>query len=180
MRIAAALIMFGLAFGCAPPPLGEAAAPFRAGDPPQTPGPLAGSDGALGSGCAPGAGALPDGAWYGYAVNWDATGLDFDLACFYVGAAADAQAAARNDEEPPNGFYLVNDSPTTRRLPIDAATPAYRLALPGDVVGLERTTYREMVTDPPSGISPCPGEWCSVWVFVNDGRVTEVMQQYLP
>jgi hypothetical protein len=155
------------------------AAQFTAGRSAHTP--LPGSGGALGSGCTPGAGALPDGAWYGYARDWDADGIDFDLACFYTGAAADAQAAARADEEPPNDFYLVNDDITTRRLAVDGTVAAYRLAMPDDVVGLEQATYAELIGGPGvPNIVICPGEWCSIWVFINDGRVTEMMEQYLP
>ena len=154
---------------------------FAAGVPPSTPGPLPGGNGALGSGCAPGAGPLPDGAWYGYAVAWDSTGIEFDLACFYVGAAAAAQASARNDESPPNDFYLVNDDTTTRRVNVAADTVTYRLTSSEGPVGLEPTSYSGLVTNPgPPGIAPCPGEWCAMWVFINDGRVTEAMQQYIP
>ena len=30
------------------------------------------------------------------------------------------------------------------------------------------------------GYIPCPGEFCSVWLYVNNGNVTEVLEQYLP
>ncbi|MGF1666618.1 MAG: hypothetical protein ACFCVC_10140, partial [Acidimicrobiia bacterium] len=32
----------------------------------------------------------------------------------------------------------------------------------------------------PSGYLECPGEWCIAWLFVNEGSVTEVLQQYIP
>jgi len=124
---------------------------------------------------------LPDGAWYGYAVAWDSTGIEFDLACFYVGSAAAAQASAHDDDAPPNDFYLVNDDTITRRIDVTPDTVAHRLTLSGGGVDLEPTTYGDLVTNPgPPGIAPCPGEWCGIWVFINDGRVTEAMQQYIP
>jgi hypothetical protein len=152
---------------------------FTAGDPPATPEPFEGSGGALGSGCAPGAGALPDGAWFGHAVHWDLSGIDFDLACFYVGDAAAAQAAARHEEEPPpNDFFIVNDSKAVRRVAVAPNAIGYRLVDRGGIV-LERTTYASLLED--SGrYEPCPAAWCPVWVFINAGEASEVMQQYLP
>ena len=26
----------------------------------------------------------------------------------------------------------------------------------------------------------CPGEFCGVWLYVNDGVVTEIVEQYVP
>lgn len=43
--------------------------------------PLPGSDGMLGSGCAPGPGALPDGIWFGWVETANSAGISFDLAC---------------------------------------------------------------------------------------------------
>jgi hypothetical protein len=186
MKSLHALVALGALVACSPPapppaaPALDAAPAFAAGDPPATPGPLAGGNGALGSGCAPGAGPLPDGAWFGYATAWNATGIDFDLACFYSGNAAAAQASAHNDESPPpNDYYIVNDASTTRRVDVAADTIAYRSAVEG--VGLERTTYADFVANAgPSSNVACPGSSCSVWVFVNNGRVTEVMWQFFP
>jgi hypothetical protein len=151
---------------------------FTAGDPPATPQPFAGSGGALGSGCAPGAGPLPDGVWFGHAVRWDAAGIDFDLACFYVGDAAAREAAARHEEEPPNDFFIVNDSKAVRRVAVAANAIGYRLVDREGIV-FERTTYAELIKD--SGrYEPCPAEWCPVWLFINAGSASEVMQQYVP
>lgn len=183
-----ALIMLGAVASCsqgAPSPTTAevVAAPsaFTAGDPPVTPGTLPGSGGALGSGCAPNADVLPDGAWFGYATRLDAAGVDFDLACFYVGDAAAAQASARNDESPPpNDYYIVNDVATTRRLDVAANVTAYRLSAEGGAA-LERTTYADFIANPgPEGSAICPGVSCATWVFINDGRVTEVMSQFFP
>ncbi|MBL8537892.1 MAG: hypothetical protein JNM59_10860 [Hyphomonadaceae bacterium] len=189
MKTVFALIMLGAVVACspaAPPAAPDPAAPdtaapyaFTAGDPPATPAASAGSADALGSGCAPNADTLPDGAWFGYATRWDAAGIDFDLACFYVGDAAAAQATAHN-EEFVNDYYLVNNATTIRRLDVAANATAYRLSTAGGVA-LERTTYADLVANPGEATASfCPGELCAVWVFVNDGRVTEVMQQFFP
>jgi hypothetical protein len=188
MRAIFMLILLELTVACAqetPPPLpapAAARAAFIAGDPPAAPAARAGSNGALGSGCAPGAGSLPDGAWFGFARAWDASGIEFDLACFYVGEAAAAQASARNDESPPpNDYYIVNDAAATRRLSVSADIVAHRLILSGGSVGLERTSYADLIANPsPDGVALCPGEHCLIWVFINGGRATEVLQQFTP
>lgn len=185
MRAVLASILLTAVAACSPaaPPAttdSAARALFTAGDPPETPAATAASAGALGSGCAPSADTLPDGAWFGYATRWDAAGLDFDLACFYVGDAAVAQAAAHNDESPPpNDYYLVNDATTIRRLDVAANVTAYRVS-PANAVDLERTTYAGLIADPGSARAYCPGAGCAIWVFVNDGRVTELMLQFFP
>jgi hypothetical protein len=153
--------------------------PFTAGDQPRTPSPFEGSGGASGSGCAPGAGVLPDGAWFGHAVRWDAAGIDFDLACIYFGDPAVAEAATRKLEKPPNGFLIVNDGKVLRRVSVASGAIGYRLVDVGERIALERTTYASLIVD--SGrYQPCPAEWCPVWVFINAGAASEVMQQYIP
>ena len=32
----------------------------------------------------------------------------------------------------------------------------------------------------PGSFLNCPGDWCSVWLYVNQGLVTAVVEQYLP
>ena len=43
---------------------------------------------------------------------------------------------------------------------------------------LEPVTYAEWVDNPIR--RSCPGEICIVWLFINDGIVTEVMYAYTP
>jgi len=157
----------------AAPPAG---ARFTAGDPPQTPGP--GASGALGSGCAPGEGDLPDGAWLGHARAWDAGGIDLDLVCMYVGEAAARESAARG-EDAPNEFYIVNENTDVRRVVVAPGSPAWQFTDETGGISLKRDLYADLVRGPRI-YQTCPGEWCLVWVYVNDGRATEVMQQYVP
>jgi len=28
--------------------------------------------------------------------------------------------------------------------------------------------------------TPCPGEYCTVWLYINEIEVSEIMEQYLP
>lgn len=73
---------------------------------------------ANGSGCVPlllGTTVLPDGIWFGYARDvihqpGDEGQIEFDLACFYEGSAANAEAA-HDERVPDSGIYVRNESP---------------------------------------------------------------------
>lgn len=142
--------------------------------------PLPGSDGALGSGCAPGAEELPDGIWFGSLVTVSSNDIGFDLACWFSGEAANEAAAEDGFEEipVPNDYYIRNEVDTLRTVPVDpdAVIQWYPA---GSEIELSERPWGEWVADP-AGYLPCPGEWCLGWLYVNDGTVTEVVQQYTP
>lgn len=143
------------------------------------PDPRDGSDGANGSGCAPGDGALPDGVWAGFVRGHDADGFDFDLACFYFGDIAE-QKAAEEGGEAPGGHYISNQNDAMRRIDLDRATPVHWIVAPPDAdLQFETLPYADWVDDP-EGYSNCPGEFCLVWLHVEAGTVTEIVEQYLP
>jgi len=135
-----------------------------------------GNDGAEGSGCTPGPGALPDGEWFGFVVASDDAELEFDLACWFTGDAA-VEAAAEDGEEspPPNDYYVRNVNETLRTVSVAADT---------DV-----TWYPE-VGDPASETTLSYPEWDSqrdqrgldlgVWLEVDDGAIVEIREQWVP
>jgi hypothetical protein len=129
------------------------------------------ADGAEGSGCAPGAGALPDGVWFGVANSWSTSVIKFDLACFYVGAKADEVAAARGEEA--FGFLITNDNTQVRSEPVGAGAFGHKAATEDGVFSLA-----QIIADP-GGSLPTAAPY-PVWLFVNGGVVTEVSVQYLP
>lgn len=135
---------------------------------------LPGSDGALGSGCTPG-GELTDGVWFGLAVDWTETAVEFDLACWYSGERAE-EIGRQRGEEVNNDYLIVNDNPTTRQVPFAEGARGWRLT---DSVELEQVDLSEFLSEP-GAFAPCPGEFCGVWLFVNSGVVTEVVRQYQP
>jgi hypothetical protein len=141
------------------------------------PPPLAGSTGASGSGCEPGPGALPAGAWAGFIREIGADWLDFDLACFFVGDAANTAAAEDGVEEipVPNDYYIRNANPAVRRVPVAAGATVYVL----NGVDLVPTGWDMWVQSPAQGLD-CPGDDCLVWLYVNDGEATEIVEQYRP
>lgn len=126
---------------------------------------------AQGSGCAPGTGLLPDGAWFGFAKAWSTTEISFDLACWWSGAEAEAQAAANGDEA--FDYYITNDNTTVRLVTI-APTAEAKKANPDAGI----FSVAEVIADPEGGLptgAPYP-----VWIYVNGGVVTQIAVQYVP
>ncbi len=120
-----------------------------------------------GSGCTPGPGPLPDGWWYGTLEGAVTSEVAFDLACYYVGAAAEAEAASRGDEVN-NDYYVVNDNPTLRTVPVAADATASCVELGAGV---------EQVDCAPSEVD---GAMWPVWLRVVGGEVDRIVEQYAP
>ena len=142
-----------------------------------TPAPVDLNDRALGSGCAPGDGQLPDGRWFGYVSAADSSALTFDLACFFVGSAA-AEAATEDGEEspPPNDYYVRNASDLLRAVAVSPATTAtwFPTGDPADVLTAAYEQWVESRTAWPEEVLP------GVWLDVTDGKVVAVEEQYVP
>jgi hypothetical protein len=139
---------------------------------------LPGSGDAHGSGCVAGGGELPDGVWFGFVETTSTGSIGFDLACFFTGEAA-VSAGAEDGETDVFDFYIRNNSAQLRTLALDPGGVGYWLDATGDLTPLAIP----MNDWPPSSGTPyqeCPGAGCAAWVFVNDGLVTELLEQYLP
>ena len=137
---------------------------------------LPGSAGAAGSGCAPGAGPLPDGVWFGIVSVIGATSVDFDLACFYFGDIAYTKGA-EDGQEVNNDYYIRNMNPTLRTVPVAAGATVHELA-PG-YTGFVTEPYAAWPADTTMSMV-CPSSGCLVWVFVNGGVATEILEQFTP
>ena len=141
------------------------------------PDPLPGSDGASGSGCAPGSEALPDGVWFVFAEERRPDAIVGDLACFWFGDIAYEVGGAAG-EEVANDFYIGNDSDRLRTIEVSTGAVAWTLA--GDTTeGHSAIAYADWL-GADSAYVDCPGDFCTVWLFVNDGRVTDIVEQYVP
>ena len=128
-----------------------------------------------GSGCVVGADVLPAGVWFGFAEAVGGGTITFDLACFFTGDAAAAAAIA--DGEEVFDFYIRNQNPKVYSVPISGSVQVY---------------YVDMITAPePTPIVPtswptsasfqtCPSDHCAVWLYVNGGVATGIVEQYLP
>lgn len=124
-------------------------------------------DDVSGSGCTPGDDEeLADGWWYGTLTEPVTEEVVFDLACYYVGAAAEAEAASRGDEVT-NDYYVVDENPLLRALEVTEGATASCVALGAGL---------EMVDCSPSEVA---GDW-AVWLRVRDGDVDRIVEQYAP
>jgi hypothetical protein len=139
------------------------------------PDPFPGSDEAHGSGCVVDGPGLADGVWFGFAEAIGAGSITLDLACFFTGGAAHAAAAADGAEA--FDFYVRNLVQGTYTVPVEPSGRAWYLDASGDIANIEVA----MTAWPhPVSFLSCPGDYCSVWLFINGGRVTELVEQYLP
>ena len=150
---------------------------------PQLPLVIAGSKGGSspdGSGCATGAASvLPDGTWFGRIVaTLPADGrLEFDLECFYSGAAANNVSAAAAGEVPvPNDVYITNSSPATRAVPIASDATTLTLKDHGQSVEFDQVSGRTAMLASLGAL----GDPALVWLVVKGGEVTVAQQQFLP
>lgn len=137
---------------------------------------VAETDGSEGSGCTPGSSTtLPDGTWFGLVTATTADTVVFDLACWFVGDAA-VEAAAEDGEEspPPNDYYVRNQNPTTRVVPVSASATAVYYPT-GDPTGETEGTFddwRSMVEE--------RGPFFGVWLEVVNGEATVIREQWVP
>jgi len=130
---------------------------------------------ASGSGCTPGTANLPDGEWFGYVASATADVVEFDLGCWFTGAAA-ADAASEDGEEspPPNDYYIRNVSSEIRAVPAGEVVAVTQLATPGGPDTMT-VTYAEWVSGWNDRVWQ-PG----VWLTVADSVVTAIVEQYQP
>lgn len=141
------------------------------------PDPLGTAADGHGSGCVLEGDVLTAGMWFGFVEAIGSGSVTFDLACFFTGDAAVAAATADGGEA--FDFYIRNQNPKTFTVPLLATGTAFWLDATGDLTPqpIPMTTWP--VAAPPS-YQQCPHEFCSVWLFVNSGTATELVEQYLP
>lgn len=133
------------------------------------PPPQPGSGGALGSGCTPNADTLPDGVWVGWIILQQDSQFEFDLACMYA-----------TPEEP----MLTNQSTRLRSVATSTAAIVYPVTEDGDIG--QPIPYPTWWSSPTSRfcetvmITPSFPKGCPVWLYINGGEVTEVVEFWLP
>lgn len=103
----------------------------------------------------------------------------FDLAYFLTGAKAQAAAADHGDEVV-DGYYIVNDNPRLRALPLADDVEVEYIPesnccelQPGNVNAWVETVLATNPTDYAGTNVP----W---WLTIEGGRITRIEQQYLP
>ena len=143
--------------------------------------PRPGSKGAGGFGCTPGSDGLPDGIWFGLVTAKADTSITFDLACFFFGPIAVEEGV--NDGivvDPVGEVYIRNSNPTVRTIAVDPSVPVHEY-LKDLTDTLEVPFNAARFAEWPHDLTfsqPCPGTFCGVWLFVNDGAVTEMLEQF--
>lgn len=129
-----------------------------------------------GSGCTPGTpDTLPDGRWY---VGVDEAGpseLRVDLACWFTGEQA-ALAATEDGEEspPPNDYYVRNQNPALRTLPVAPGTTVRWYPELGDPTTEVTTPYADWLA------ARSGGGFLGLWITTDDGAVTAAEEQWVP
>jgi len=159
------------ASGTPMPPTPTAPSPSPTGQPSASPSPT-----------------LKDGRHFGYIQSARLMSqpqvIRFDLAYLLTGDEANRAAADRGLETPvPNDYFIVNDNPKLRRLPV---APDLRILLL-DWTNCCDTTFRadphlfqesfDQKTYPPGNYK---GKFSGYWLTVKGGAVTKVEEQYFP
>ena len=108
--------------------------------------------------------------------------MTFDLAEFLTGDAAAEAAAEHGDESPPpNDYYILNDNPRLRTLPIspDAALRIIDWAdcCSSFVVGDLSSLADALVHGDPTGTYRPSSPF---WITVEGGTIVTIEEQYLP
>lgn len=138
---------------------------------------IPGSAGASGSGCAPGSDDLPDGIWFVFMLEKLPNAVRGDLACFWFGDIAYEVGEAAGDEVA-DDFYISNESNRIRTVPIASGAAVWVIA--GDTTeGHSAIPFGDWPSDESTYVQ-CPGDFCTVWLYVNDGVVTDIVEQYIP
>ncbi len=128
-----------------------------------------------GSGCVVGADVLPAGVWFGFVEAVSGGVITFDLACFFTGDAAVAAATADGAEA--FDFYVRNLNPKVYSVPISPSAQVYYVDM---ISGPEPTPIALADWPTADSFTTCPGEFCPVWLYVNGGVATGIVEQYLP
>ena len=106
--------------------------------------------------------------------------LTFDLAEFLTGEAA-AQAAAEHGDEspPPNDYYIVNDNPRLRTMPVapNVTIRAIDWTNCCELTDVPYTDWAASLTAPTDALY---GTGTQYWITVTDGRIVAIEEQYLP
>jgi hypothetical protein len=134
-------------------------------------------DGPSGSGCTPGdTVTLPEGEWFGLVVSTSESGIEFDLACWFTGEPA-VEAAAEDGAEspPPNDYYVRNDNPQIRSLPVSPDTEVTWYPNGGDPASEVVVPFPDWV----EGVT-ARGPYLGVWLDVIDGEVVRIREQWVP
>jgi hypothetical protein len=120
---------------------------------------------------------LADGVWFGFVRNLSSSAVSIDVACYYTGEGAARLAVSEGHD--PVLFYLGNDDPATFDVRLDSAGLAHWV---DDAAGAipEPVPMSQWPVAGSTFSRECPGELCGIWLYVNQGVATEIVEWYLP
>ena len=103
----------------------------------------------------------------------------FDLAYFYTGARAASEAAEHGDEVT-DGYYIVNDNPRLRTLPLadDVEVEYVPVGACCDLQPGNIDAWLESINE--TNQTDYEGKDVPWWFTVEGGLITRIEQQYLP
>jgi subtilisin family serine protease len=139
---------------------------------------------ARGSGCTPGQNELSDGVWFGFVNDIAESSVSFDLGCWLSGDAA-VQASGGNPGES-NYYFVVNDNPATRSVPLSESARFFLhdRYVPGfghaeydrrEFSALDVGKIHDHIKQRPWGMEFW-SENVGVWVLVEGGEAVEVLE----
>jgi hypothetical protein len=127
---------------------------------------------------------LVDGRHPVYLTGLDVEGrtVEFDLIQWLTGEAAREAYTADNPDDPgypPNDYYIVNDNPRLRLLPVAGDVTVTVLEHGFEPMGI---AFEELPAFVAEDLSPDDGAlWHNpFWLTVGDGTITEIEEQYIP
>ena len=107
-------------------------------------------------------------------VSATPSGIEFDLACWFTGEAAVAAAAEDGAEPPPNDYYVRNDNPQIRSLPVSSESEVVWYPT-GDPASDAVVAFTDRVDG-----AAARGFFFGVWLDVIDGEVFRIREQWVP
>jgi hypothetical protein len=128
---------------------------------------------------------LPDGSHFVYVIAAERRGdgsasVTFDLAYFLTGEEGE-EAAAEHGDEFVNDYYIVNDNPRLRTIPVAVDADVRYLPVGAATTELQPGTldaWLEAILE--TNPTDYGGKDVPWWFTVRDGVVTRIEQQYLP
>lgn len=109
----------------------------------------------------------------------DAT-MTFDLAYLLTGDAANQAAAEHGDETPvPNDYYIVNDNPRLRTMPVSPTVSIQAVDWSSccEPTSVPYTDWASSLSHPTDALL---GTQVPYWITVTGGEIVTIEEQYLP
>jgi hypothetical protein len=128
--------------------------------------------------------ALEDGRYFVFVKKLHGTPPDatmtFDLAYLLTGDAANQAAADHGDETPvPNDYYIVNDNPRLRTMPVSPTVQIDPIDWTNccEPTSVPYADWAASLTHPTDALL---GTQVPYWITVTDGQIVTIEEQYLP